>query len=449
MAAVSVAGFLWTYAFFQNGSVFGGRRADDGIRATLRAAWGQATLRPSQIWLSGFILLLLALFVLINLRLAILLPAELARIFLGIESVFTRGGFSTMNSTFLTILLALTFLCVDPVTKAFHTLRCFYGQSLRTGQDLRAELSQAVRSAKATGVAGLVLVGVLAVSASPASAATGGEAAGTGGGQPRAAPTTTGQVAPKQLRQSIRRVIARREYTWRVPREKDSASSSGRSFLQAIADKIRFYWRQIIEERKRNQARKAEQRDAEQGSRDGGPGWGDRSTDLPLFGWVDAVKVILGVLVVVVVAALAVLLWRVVRKRRSAAVAQADETAVARPDLEDEDVTAEDLPEAGWMDMARRLIDEGDLRLALRAMFLASLAHLADARLVTIARFKSNHDYQRELARRAHALPNVLGAFAQNVGSFEDAWYGMHAVSPATVRRFAANQERIQQLAQA
>jgi hypothetical protein len=83
------------------------------------------------------------------------------------------------------------------------------------------------------------------------------------------------------------------------------------------------------------------------------------------------------------------------------------------------------------------------LRLALRAFYLASLARLAAGDLITIAKFKSNRDYERELQRRAHAFPEVLSTFAQNVSVFDRVWYGLHEVNPDLVADFAGNVQKI------
>ena len=93
--------------------------------------------------------------------------------------------------------------------------------------------------------------------------------------------------------------------------------------------------------------------------------------------------------------------------------------------------------------MGRELLGRGELRLALRAFYFASLTHLAARNLITIAKFKSNHDYERELGRRGHALPDTLSLFGENVSMFDRSWYGLHDVSPALVDKFLANFERM------
>ena len=102
-----------------------------------------------------------------------------------------------------------------------------------------------------------------------------------------------------------------------------------------------------------------------------------------------------------------------------------------------------ELPEDGWVKLARELLEKGEFRLALRAFYLANLAHLAGRNLIRIARFKSNHDYERELQRRAHVLPEVLKTFSQNVSVFDRIWYGLHEVNQEIVIRFAKNVENI------
>ena len=102
-------------------------------------------------------------------------------------------------------------------------------------------------------------------------------------------------------------------------------------------------------------------------------------------------------------------------------------------------VGADALPEDGWTQLARELAARGEFRLALRAFYLASLAHLAQRNLISLARFKSNHDYELELSRRAHTLPTLRQVFSENVRAFDRVWYGTHAATGELVTQFAAN----------
>jgi len=66
--------------------------------------------------------------------------AAMEGMLLGIPSIFTQAPWAAMNSTLTAGVAALTYLCCDPLLKALYALRCFYGESLGSGQDLRAEL---------------------------------------------------------------------------------------------------------------------------------------------------------------------------------------------------------------------------------------------------------------------------------------------------------------------
>jgi hypothetical protein len=111
--------------------------------------------------------------------------------------------------------------------------------------------------------------------------------------------------------------------------------------------------------------------------------------------------------------------------------------------LTDESIRADRLPEDGWTSLARQFLENQEYRLAMRAFYLASLANLAQRKLVGIAHFKSNRDYENELRRRGHSIPEVLSLFAENLVTLERIWYGLHAVDREQVLRFASKVDRI------
>jgi hypothetical protein len=138
------------------------------------------------------------------------------------------------------------------------------------------------------------------------------------------------------------------------------------------------------------------------------------------------------------------LLIRIILQRRG----KTDELAAqpitaAKVDLADETVTADQLPEDEWLALARTLIAQKEFRLAMRALFLAGLAHLAGQQIVSLAKHKSNREYAMELRRRAADQAAMQTAFLQNVLAVERVWYGLHDVDAETLERFHANLEQI------
>jgi hypothetical protein len=118
-------------------------------------------------------------------------------------------------------------------------------------------------------------------------------------------------------------------------------------------------------------------------------------------------------LVAAAVIGLAYAVYRIFRNRNSRVEAVASEPLQLAPDLSDETLGADLLPEDGWTKLGRELLARGELRLALRAFYLASLAHLAQRNLISLAKFKSNRDYLLELQRRAHSFPDLLDCLWQ------------------------------------
>src|SRR6185295_3174185 len=86
---------------------------------------------------------------------------RLVKMLLGVESDFTKSPWALLNSTFFMAMLALTWLCVDPIVKVLYALRCFYGEALQSGEDLKADLKQfaAVQPAAALMAALLLVIG--------------------------------------------------------------------------------------------------------------------------------------------------------------------------------------------------------------------------------------------------------------------------------------------------
>ena len=118
---------------------------------------------------------------------------------------------------------------------------------------------------------------------------------------------------------------------------------------------------------------------------------------------------------------------------------------IEMPDLRSEDIVADQLPEDGWIALAREYAARGELTLALRAAWLAGLAHLGHRELINISRHKTNRDYDRELRRRARDRVPLLAAFEQNLTSFERSWYGNHEVTAERFNSFEGNLDQIRQ----
>jgi hypothetical protein len=344
--------------------------------------------------------------------------------FLGIESVFTRAPWAALNSTLTIAVAALTYLCCDPLHKAIYALRCFYGEALTTGQDLKAELRAVARPRPRARWSLFLLV------AWPLFVAGGEPPSPKPAGPASPAPAS---VSAPDLQESIEQVIQQRQYSWRLPRAAqdarktpraswlnrfyESVASMAKSAARWMSDLMRWLWSL----------------------------WNGRGIPAPSGSvLVVAIKGILLLLAAGLIALLGWLLYRLWRSRVARSIIVAEPIAPS-PNVADENVGAEQLPGDEWLRLARELSQRGELRLALRALYLSTLAHLAERRWILLARFKSNRDYQRELARRGHALAEVLDLFSDNLAVFERVWYGLHPVDSDLLRQFEGHVERLKQ----
>jgi hypothetical protein len=424
LSLIPILPFAWVYAFYQNVTVL-----DDGgpagTSSLLKKSWKQATLWPRHNFVVLAIMAGFGFYVFLNWVVAGLTLPHLIKMLFGIESVFTRSTFGLLNTTFFAGMAGLTYLCVDPILKTVYVLRCFYGESLASGEDLRAELNSVASQPMAAIV--VLLLGLFC--ASPLQAADTPVPA-----TPPARVSVSSSVPPADLDRAINRTIHEDKYTWRMPREKIVEPDTQEGMMARFFDKVGAMlrkWARVAADWLDKWLRKLFQHPQTYSS-----------SAASGYGWIESLQILLYGLVAVVLASLAIFLYRVWRDRRTPAVV-ASEPIQPVPDINDENAGADQLPEDGWTKLARELLERGELRLALRAFYFASLSHLAARNLISIARFKSNRDYERELRRRGHSFPDLLPVFGDNLESFERIWYGLHDVNRELVDRFSANVERM------
>lgn len=440
LAGLALVPFGMVFAFYQSLTVMGDGRTSDR-QDPVPAAWGCAKAWPGQNHALLGCLAAWGLVVLVNWISAFVLAPQVLKSFLGIETLFSRSHDTYLNSTFLAAMVLLTWATVDPLVKAVYTLRCFHATARATGEDLKAIL----RRAQAASATTVLLLGLLvAAGAAQGAAATQGETVTT------PAPAV---VSPAELDKAIQLELDQRKYTWRIPKEKlpppPSAEKAGfvRGFFQELGKTLEGWMNGVGDALERfakwvgnlfpkNLNPPAVKPTPRRPT-------GDFQTD-----WLSPLRVLLVLLLVAIVAVIVVFLFRLWkrRRRRHETAEVTPELPAAKPDLNSEHVAANELPEDEWLQMARDLIGRGELRLALRAYYLSCLACLGERKLVAIAKSKSNRDYERELARRAHSLPGLTELFHDHVVVFERVWYGLHEVTGEMLREYEAKLQRLRAL---
>ena len=468
MSIIITIPYIWVHTWYQNVTILGDGEDDDLWKVTTRSAslarlWTKQNtvliwlLSPALVmmaaafflvilpvaeattpdWTSSiatvyaylFSLLMipmspLGIVVALNVGILMSLGPSLLQTLFGIENVLAAGE-GAGSPTYYAICCAATYLILDPIQKAAYALRCHYGESLESGEDLRVALRPfANSSALRTGLL-LALVVAACLWAAPASA----DETGT-------------QVSPTELSDAIDRVLEQRDFAWRLDRQKGPQDETEKSYLTLFMESVREVLITIIHkvrdwwERFTDWIRSFMPDSNRMRTPAGWSNWGV----VPRWTMYFLLIVLAGLLLVFVART-----WL----RRGKKPIQVEATPVSVvPDIADESVGADALPEEGWITLARELMGRGEWRLATRALFLASLALLARHELIRVAKYKSNHEYERELSRRAHVEPEILANFSQSVTLFERVWYGTHHADPDLVELFNEYQQRMRALAE-
>jgi len=460
VALLSVIGFPWAYAFYQNATALedGSARpagelmakssayAKVWMRQCVLVVWALCPLillvamngarllmmlaaifspRESVQVLSivmGIYLFLMTLvtpfpmIVAINVSALLFAAPMLLKLFLGVETDIVAIYLVSDGIIFMLVSL-LAYALVDPFAKAAFVLRCFYTASIQSGADLLAEV------ARYKGTAVLLILAAVALAGFPALAVDESTGETADAARPTMVEPPPASVDETALNTALDRELEQGLYAWRKATPNDRKAPA-LGMLQSVYDTLASWYRRLVDWWERT-ARRG-------GGEDGGSG-----SSL----WSAAVAWYVCIFLVIMLGIVAgVMVYRKWRRGAEEPLVAA-QLAPRRVNLEDEGILPDSLPEDEWRALAMQLRDAGELRLALRAAFLGTLSILGERRYISIARFKSNYDYARELRFRGPAAAPVYDAFGATARVYEAAWYGEHAVSGEMLATTLATQE--------
>jgi hypothetical protein len=401
LAAFAILPLPWTSAFYRSVTVEADR-AGNGLSSLLQRARAHASWCSAKNWIGLLLFTLIGLVVMINLLILLMILPELIRALTGSENDWTRNAAHALNwQTFLEALV-LTWFSLDPVIQSFAVIRCFYAEARNDGRDLLANLRR---------IAALALL-ILAIGAGSTRHLQGSE-------PPRATPS----ISPSELDRGVNDALKQNEYRWRLSPDKEE-----NGFLQSLTHRL---GEGIDAALKRVNSwfnalgrwlRKLLHPDGEAGIQVAKPMKPDRSLPWIVAGMASAIALALVI--------------TIVQKRRQKPESSLSNTGIApKADLSDENLLSHEVPEDEWLQLAKDYIRKGELRLAIRAMYLSNLASLGQRRLIDVTRSKSNRLYERELRIRSRA-DALCDAFASCNRDYERAWFGLHEVTSEQIDKF-------------
>ncbi len=362
----------------------------------------------------------LAFTVAFNIGLVFFMIPILGNSLFGIQTVFLQAGvYGMANTTMLLAIYATTHLILDPILKAAYILRCFHGQSVTSGHDLLADLKGYSRK----GVATLAII--LALACIPGHSHAGAQL------------LDYEQGRSSQLNEAIDTTLQSPEYRWRIPKETIHTDSEQNldwffNFIRPVTDILGdwlatlgqgladfFKWLTTLFDFKRETPEGFE---------------------------IDWSKMAKNSAIILAIIASVLGIWYIYKyykANKATATSVENDSPVVTPDLRSEDISANLLPENEWLAMAQKMVSENNLRLALRALYLAGLAYLDEQQIIRIKPSKSNKEYSREIIRFGHSFPKLPKLFEANVHLFERGWYGNYAVGQEELAAFTKNQKEI------
>ena len=404
-AIASIVPLAWTSSFFRNATVEAGL-ADSSLRSVLRKSAKRAGVNGRSNWIAIGILTVIYLVTFINVYILLVLLPLLLRMFSGVETLFTRNPESLGGFNVFCVVLAITWLIIDPLVLSYAVVRCFYTEARTDGRDLLTRLRPAA-------VLALVL---LALPFSPRLSAE--------------------TISKDKLSQAIDQASKGDDYAWLRAQQHKSKEDDNNFFARLNRDidnlfktvgslfsGLRDWLKGLLDKAAKNAPAE--------------------SPNQPING---SVHWLLYVLAAVVLLAAIVVIWRTANKPALPSIVSS--APLPTPDITQDNVLASDLPEEEWLRMARELLAKGELRLGVRALYLSNLSYLGGEQFIHIARSKSNAIYERELRLRPGST-EVSTPFAQSNRSFERVWYGFHEVTPELVEGFQQNVEAIRRHAKA
>jgi hypothetical protein len=130
------------------------------------------------------------------------------------------------------------------------------------------------------------------------------------------------------------------------------------------------------------------------------------------------------------------------RSGRAKVISNQAAAVLPAADVFNEKLLPSDVRQDEWLRVAFEYLANNQTRLAARAFYLANLSYLGERSLLSLALWKSNRIYERELARQPRA-GEISAAFATANGLYERAWYGMRELGAEQMETLKGSAEQL------
>ncbi|MGH9656514.1 MAG: DUF4129 domain-containing protein [Bryobacteraceae bacterium] len=414
LALIAVAPSVWTCAFFRSAAIEADRPGCT-LRTVVRRSANQASSFPRTNWLALLLTMVMGAVVFIDLLILILLLPQLTKIFTGYENEWTRNAGHLLSFNLVAAAVALAWFLMDPMLQAYFVVNRFHSVARRDGRDLLVRLRRMAALLPIVLAIGMIMIPAECTASAP----TEPRASARGAADPSltvGVPLGARTISKQDLDKAVAATLRRGEFGWERAHH---TSGIGDSFFgrlsreaRAVLHRAGAWIAKIIRRLFGHNPAQKKQKPPQNHPR---PEW-----------WMYAIG---GILLLAVAAAL----FRM--RTRRAAVSEPPTVEAKQPDATDEQMLATDVPEHEWLRLAREYRSKGEIRLAVRAMYLSNLAYLGARQLIAVQKSKTNGVYERELFLRAREGA-LMASFSSANRIYERAWYGFHEVTAESIEQF-------------
>lgn len=444
LALIAVVPSVWTCAFFRSVTIEADRPGGI-LRAAIRRSASQASAFPRANWMALLLTTAMGGVVFVDLLILILLLPQLAKISTGYENEWTRNAAHLLSFGLVATAIALAWFVMDPMLQAYFVVNRFHSEARRDGRDLLVRLRRMAALLPIVLAIGMITIPAECRGSEPTEAP--GLARGAAGPSLiRTSPNQTGHrslavaalkpngsvgaatirernsaifraqtVSKQDLNKAVAHVLQRDEFSW----QRAGRSGIGDSFFGGLSREVHAA------------VHRAELWIAKTIHRLFGGSPAEKKPK-PLYGhprpewWMYAIG---GIILLAILTAL----FR--RRARRAVIPKQTALDAKQLDAADEQMLATDVPGGEWLRLAREYRSKGEIRLAVRAMYLSNLAYLGARQLISVQKSKTNGIYERELFFRARDEA-LAASFSDTNRIYEWTWYGLHEATPELAEQF-------------
>jgi hypothetical protein len=329
-------------------------------------------------------------FLLINFIIILTLLPKILHFLFGIETTLSMSNALILHPGFLLSAGVLCFLCMDPLVKIAYVVRIYNYKAVGSGHDIIQKINKFMPV-----IAILLFLPLFKANASES---------GEGPNQ-------------QQIDKAIKSTFQNNTYIWKekntislpdVQLKKPNFFRQLETLINKSFKKIGYWFKSLFKNKKTHDPNQVQAKQK-------------------LISPQTETRILVAVLLMIALSALIYLFIQ--RKHKSSKLIATTDTRPAIPEPLLKTISADDNPPDEWERMAMQSVSEGDIKSAIRYLFLSTVSFVGSHNLINIRKSSSNRDLRRDLQKRFPDRTDFIQEFSIIISMYEYAWYSTSDIS--------------------